>query len=785
LNSTGDLGLGDVTVRYSPVQVGGLTDWLKITAGYATLLAIKTNGTLWSWGQNPYGQLGLGNKTTYSSPKQVGALTTWSTTASGYGHVFAIKTDGTLWSWGQNPYGQLGLGNITSYSSPKQVGSDTNWIAISGGDSHSLAINNQGNSSVTPIPITFTDDVFSTYLYTGTGAAQTITNGINLAGQGGMVWIKSRSAGQHNAIFDTVRGSTAQIYPDLSYAQDANGAFQSFNSDGFSLNANRSGSDENTNGYNYVSWTFRKAEKFFDVVTYTGNGSNSQVLNHSLGIAPGMIFIKSISGNQEWRVLTSTLGGSALVLNTSATTVGTSLGMVANNTTFSVGGPGYGDIDNTNGVQYVAYLFAHDASSTGIIQCGSTGGGSTEISLGWEPQYLIFKSQNFTDDWHIIDNMRGANVGVSFNTWNELKANSTGGDTLVTGTAGTRDVEFTSNGFILGPISGTAVYMAIRRPNKPPTSGTQVFSPVTLNSLPSSNVNTGFPPDFILWNARADGANINVKNRIADRLRGFVGTSYWAPSLFTSQNVAEFSNDSDADWLAPHFPNNGFRVGGPTPITSGTNIFYAFKRAPGFFDVVCYKGDGYSNANPTGLMAGRSVSHSLKAPPELVFLKDRNGQSGWWIFSKQDATKNLRFSTGAFESNTVWLNAQGTSKLLYVEPNSSGMEYVAYLFATLAGISKVGSYTGNGTTQAINCGFTAGARFVLIKRTDSTGDWYIWDTARSINPGNEPHLSLNNTAAEVTTDDTMDYDTNGFVVNQVAATNVNVSSATYIFLAIA
>ena len=114
-----------------------------------------------------------------------------------------------------------------------------------------------------------------------------------------------------------------------------------------------------------------------------------------------------------------------------------------------------------------------------------------------------------------------------------------------------------------------------------------------------------------------------------------------------------------------------------------------------------------------------------------------------------------------------------------------GKQFVAYLFATLPGISKVGSYTGNGSSQTINCGFTTGARFILIKRTDSTGDWYVWDTARGIVAGNDPHLSLNTTAAEVTTNDSIDPNASGFIVNQVAATNINVNAATYIFLAIA
>lgn len=110
---------------------------------------------------------------------------------------------------------------------------------------------------------------------------------------------------------------------------------------------------------------------------------------------------------------------------------------------------------------------------------------------------------------------------------------------------------------------------------------------------------------------------------------------------------------------------------------------------------------------------------------------------------------------------------------------------MAYLFASLRGISKVGSYVGNGVGQTIDCEFSAGARFVLIKRTDASGDWYVWDTARGIAAGNDPRLSMNSSAAEVTTDDSVDASSRGFIVNQLAATNINVSGATYLYLAIA
>nr|QMP83643.1 MAG: hypothetical protein [Caudoviricetes sp.] len=143
-NNYGELGLGDITNRSSPVQIGSLTNWSQVSGGLWHSLAIKTDGTLWSWGRNTWGQLGLGNLTHRSSPVQVGFLTNWSLVASGgYQQSFAIKTDGTLWSWGRNEVGQLGLGDTTHRSSPVQVGSLTNWSKVAGG-SQSLAIKTDG-----------------------------------------------------------------------------------------------------------------------------------------------------------------------------------------------------------------------------------------------------------------------------------------------------------------------------------------------------------------------------------------------------------------------------------------------------------------------------------------------------------------------------------------------------------------------------------------------------------------------------------------------------------------
>jgi hypothetical protein len=102
----------------------------------------------------------------------------------------------------------------------------------------------------------------------------------------------------------------------------------------------------------------------------------------------------------------------------------------------------------------------------------------------------------------------------------------------------------------------------------------------------------------------------------------------------------------------------------------------------------------------------------------------------------------------------VWNNSNPTSTGVnlsadnYLTNSATGSTYVMYLFASVPGVSKVGTYTGNGSSQTINCAFTTGARFVLIKRTNVAGDWYVWDSARGIVAGNDPYLLLNSAAAE-------------------------------------
>jgi len=130
-NSSGCLGLNSSVHVSSPTQIGALTTWAVAAGSFNVTAAIKTDGTLWVWGGNSSGQLGQNNTTNFSSPVQVGALTTWSTVSTYVVSMAAIKTDGTLWAWGTNNRGQLGQNNTTNFSSPVQVGALTTWSKVS------------------------------------------------------------------------------------------------------------------------------------------------------------------------------------------------------------------------------------------------------------------------------------------------------------------------------------------------------------------------------------------------------------------------------------------------------------------------------------------------------------------------------------------------------------------------------------------------------------------------------------------------------------------------------
>lgn len=620
----------------------------------------------------------------------------------------------------------------------------------------------------------YVDDVFSTTVYqSGSGNQKTITTGIDNTDKS-LVWIKGRNLGYHHKLMDSERGSSyPALSSDLSYPESSDAGITQLTSNGFVLAGGGYDKTNDNNDTKYVAWNFRAEPKFFDVVTYTGTGS-AQNISHSLGSVPGMIMIHCRDGTHDWEVYHRSTGATkSLHLNQNHGQATDST--VWNNTTptSSVFTVGTSSNVNQNGHNYVAYVFAHDEQSFGtdsdeaIIKCGSyTGNNNTdgpEINLGFELQFLLLKRADDSDDWFMVDSMRGLpNLDALYPN----KSNSEAG-------WGNSYIKFTSTGFKLTTQNSmfnnveTYIYMAIRRPHKPPTAGTDVFSIAAASQYQAPvDIPCNFAPDFFLAKTRTTSSTFYAEPRLTDR---------WMETNSTSAEAG--TNENYYKWDGP-----GGKINLPDVDYNNNPIFWQFRRAPGFFDVVAYTGSNNSGST--------SYTHNLEVVPELIIFKARNAGGVWYVYSSATGnSKFLRLNGDQAESTGVtWTTPTATQFTAFAGINATHEDYIVYLFASLDGISKIGTYSGTGSSIDVDCGFTAGARLVLIKRTDSTDDWYLFDSVRGINSGytDDPYVLLNSNAAQVNNFNPISPLSSGFTVNSAAtAGNLNSNGGTYLFLAIA
>ena len=636
------------------------------------------------------------------------------------------------------------------------------------------------------------EDVFSTYLYEGNGSTQTITNNIDISNEGGLVWIKSRTNANFHFLYDTERGATEALSCEYTNGQITRStALTAFNNNGFDLGSLAA---SNGSGQDYVSWTFRKAPKFFDVVTWTGTGS-AQNISHNLKTTVGCIIVKRTDTFSEWAVYhrgnTSNPETDHLHLNRNYSTVDDSTHWNDTAPTSSVFTVGTNTETNASGGSYVAYLFAHNDGdgdygpdgNADIIKCGSyTGNGSStgpEINLGFEPQYVMIKSATAANHWRLYDSMRGITSKTSSGGLdNRLSANLSDAesgsynkiDLLPTGfQATTTDSDTNTSGT-------TYIYIAIRRgPMAVPHSASDVFAIDTRGGTSPTppGYNAGFPVDMAIRRYdRTAVDNIQICSRL-------------------TQGKFLETNTSDAEATSSFYAFD-YQVGWTTGNTAQSNSYsWMWRRAPKYFDVVTYKG--------TGVAA--TINHNLGVAPEMIWVKSRDQARDWEVYHSGIASDaetdyiNLNQRYAAQDNANMWDDTKPTSSVfslgISASVNNSSENYIAYLFASLSGVSKIGSYTGNGTNQTIDCGFSSGARFILIKRSDQgsgiipAGDWHVFDTARGVIAGNDPYLEFNTTNAEVTSEDAVDPDSSGFIVNEVSGSNINTSGNTYIFYSIA
>ena len=468
------------------------------------------------------------------------------------------------------------------------------------------------------------EDVFSTYLYTGTGSTLNIVNGIDLDGEGGLTWLKHRSSSSFSAadhwLIDTERGGTKYIRSNSSAAQSGNQNYVTFNSNGFTLGTSDAEINFGSGNSEYASFSFRKAPKFFTCLTYTGDGTTNRQISHDLGSAPGCIIVKRTNGLKDWAVYHRGKG------NTHYGTLNTNEAFYDNatwwqdtdptSTDFTVGNSAF---VNANGDTYVAYLFAHNNgdgefgpdADQDIIKCGSYDDTSSQdINLGFEPQWILVKDIDATDgNWGIMDTMRGWLAPDGNHQY--LIANGAQNE------QSTSWVSPTSTGFKTPGFGNTYIYIAIRRgPMAVPESATDVFA-VDLSDTNSDTDRpsfiSGFPVDFAIYANPAAGGFRLTGTRLA-------GTGYFSTNATDAEGT---SANWTFDWM------NGWR----NNFNTADLPSWMWRRAPGFMDVVAYTGTG----------ANRTVSHNLGVAPEMMWVKHRtSGVQQWRVYhSSLGATKYL------------------------------------------------------------------------------------------------------------------------------------------------
>ena len=636
----------------------------------------------------------------------------------------------------------------------------------------------------------YVDDVYSTFLYDGTGSSLSINNGIDLSGEGGAVWIKARSneTYKNHTIVDSERGKDSSnsfkvLFPNLADSEyspgsAANATVSSFNSNGFTAGNNL---NTNVSGGDYVSWTFRKAPGFFDIVTWTGSGS-VRTISHNLGSTPGFIAIKRTSASEDWTCYHRSIGATHFIqLNGSSPKVDLEQFMNDTEPTSTHFTVGTHDRVNTNGQTYVAYVFAHDDQSFGtnsdeaIIKCGSYSGSIGNggfVDLGFEPQWVLFRRTDSSEDWEMSDTMRGAPIDGDCK---RLLANTNGAESTISSPRfEPRPTGFNQN--ITGSNAATVIYIAIRRPHKPPAAGTEVFTAdaAGLNAQAGQKTfDSNHYVDLVIHKHRTSSS---VGAQWFDRIRG------GGKRLDSYNNNAEVSQTS-VQFFDIQDGVKADQSGG----NFGNYLGLMFKRAGGFMDIVSYSGNS---------VAGTSHNHNLGAVPEFIICKATNQQAGFWCYHKDLSTNyairldgSSNGSVAQESSSNYWNSSTHSATTFtlgnYGDINGSNKFFISYLFATLSGVSKVGSYSGTGSDINVNCGFSAGARFVLIKRIDSTGNWHLWDTSRGIVSGNDFLFYLNKADAEIDYYDYIDPLNAGFTVTSSAPAALNASGGTYLFLAIA
>ena len=447
----------------------------------------------------------------------------------------------------------------------------------------------------------------------------------------------------------------------------------------------------------------------------------------------------------------------------------------------------------TNGF-YLPFNSTVTATGQSTVLYTGTGANRSVEGFGYKPDFVWIKSRDTAYDHHLFDRVRGGSNSIYSN------------DKVVENTYQT-NVTFTSDGFFAAKGSGTPQIYLNKSADDFVAWAFDAGADQTATGYGcalyrgSGEIQTiadiGFSPDLVWIKAR----DVAYNHRMFDSVRG--------PSKRLQSNTTAAEADEDG---VISFDNDGMTVEHAGTNNSG-NTFAAWcwdagDSAPASNSngtiastVKASTANGFSVVTYTGnATAGATVGHGLSSTPEMYMVKSTSLTTGWVVYHKdaasspEDGYMSLN-GTDAFFDTITWNDTAPTSSVFSLGPtgyssNNSGATYVAYCWHSVSGYSKIGSYTGNGsaTGPTITCGFRPA--FVMIKRTDSTGSWYIFDVNRDPDNKGQRYIRPNADSTEGgsgTGQEYIDFQSNGF---QIIASGSdfgdgNTSSANYIYMAFA
>ncbi len=656
----------------------------------------------------------------------------------------------------------------------------------------------------------YLDAIHETRMWTGTGSQTLKTNGIDLAGEGGMVWIAQRTEDGDDAVMvDSERGVTKYLKSNHNHSETTDSSvIDQFNSDSY-----RIGSSRNVNGTSnnrrYMGWTFRKCKHFFDVVKYDGDGTSNRQIAHGLGSAPGFMLVKGYDATVSWGAYHRDAGNNKSMSINQPQTFGTDNNIWSATdptaTHFTVGNSGY---SNQSGRSYVVYLWGHGQAKFGengdekVIHCGSFTANTSwqDIDLDFQCGWLLLKR----DENSATGNPRSAaaifdcgyrmhpqyehsdNNGVFENAqvYGTVVGGGDGGRNTINGGRTVENyedcIEFTTEGFRTkweGNYANTSTwhYVAIREQGHGATGqtysdGTKVFS---FDSASNSSNKPQFDSTHIVdWamtkHTDSDSNGFCMATRIT-------GGEYHQTGLAMHKAG---NQGHGGEILFTNYNSFAYDNGYNSATSQSTDIkAWMFKNHRGC-TVTHYIGNG----------SNRLIRHGLDQKPKMVWVKSTSRNTNWTVYI--EALGNTKWTklddtTSYGSASAAWNNTDPTKTHMSIGTwdavNYNNDRYLMWAFGN-TDVSYVGTYTGNGSSSGptiTDPGFTP--RLLVIKKLESDSNWCFFSNVfgNLDSSGSDTILYLNekDVVAGVTYVNTTN---TGFAIES-SNSEVNSNGGTYVY----